>query len=379
MSIHPHLPQEIYDLIIDLLHDQPETLKQCCLVSASWISRARKHLFAHIEITQERDLWKWTNRFPDPTNSPAQHAHTLSVDGAFGEEDERSWIHPFSRVERLILECGYLGLDVGYHLLPFRILAHSLKSLHVNSIVGTPHSQVFGLIRSLPLLEDLTLRGNDMTVNNQGSDGPPTVLPPSTSPALTGTLELSLEFMEKSLRLLLNLPGGLHFRKLRLDSWRNDETFSLVGQLVAACSDTLECLDIAFKDDGKCPPGPINLSTLKKLKDVTIRCESFKTGWVIATLKSIGSEHLQQISIRFPYLLDPRGDRLIFEEVGTLTAGVGWSDLDRLLVRFSESRTIRSSLSWPRAKHGMRKAKDWVEYLMPESSRRGVVDLIDLS
>ncbi|KAF9643160.1 hypothetical protein BDM02DRAFT_3081141, partial [Thelephora ganbajun] len=45
-----HLPPEILDYIIDLLHDKPETLKQCCLVSKSWVSRTRKHLFADIEF-----------------------------------------------------------------------------------------------------------------------------------------------------------------------------------------------------------------------------------------------------------------------------------------------------------------------------------------
>ncbi|KAF9645264.1 hypothetical protein BDM02DRAFT_3073690, partial [Thelephora ganbajun] len=45
-----HLPPEILDYIVDLLHDEPETLKQCCLVSKSWVSRTRKHLFANVEF-----------------------------------------------------------------------------------------------------------------------------------------------------------------------------------------------------------------------------------------------------------------------------------------------------------------------------------------
>lgn len=250
MSDYPQLPQEICDLIIDLLHDKPDTLRQCCLVSSSWVSRTRKHLFARVEIVQEWDLLKWTKAFPDPANSPAHHARTLVVDAAFGEGGERSWIHAFSCVERLIVECGYLGFDIGYSLIPFSILAPSLKSLRVNSVIGTPHSQVFGLISSLPFLEDLALHGDDTRLIEQVSDGPLAVNPPSTPPALTGTLDLSLESMERSLRLLLDLPGGLHFRKLTLGSWRSEEKFPLVAQLMAACSETLECLDIACKVDG---------------------------------------------------------------------------------------------------------------------------------
>ncbi|KAF9644814.1 hypothetical protein BDM02DRAFT_3067122, partial [Thelephora ganbajun] len=46
-----HLPPEILDCIVDFLRDQPETLKQCCLVSKSWVSRARSHLFTNVEFS----------------------------------------------------------------------------------------------------------------------------------------------------------------------------------------------------------------------------------------------------------------------------------------------------------------------------------------
>jgi len=39
------LPPEILDYyILDLLHNEPETLKQCCLVSRLWAPRIRKYL-----------------------------------------------------------------------------------------------------------------------------------------------------------------------------------------------------------------------------------------------------------------------------------------------------------------------------------------------
>ena len=44
------LPPEILDLIIDHLHDEPATLKTCCVVSKSWVPRTRKHLFALVEF-----------------------------------------------------------------------------------------------------------------------------------------------------------------------------------------------------------------------------------------------------------------------------------------------------------------------------------------
>jgi hypothetical protein len=53
---NPDLPPEILDYIIDLLHDEPETLKRCCLVSKSWVPRTRKHLFADIGFQTEEHL-----------------------------------------------------------------------------------------------------------------------------------------------------------------------------------------------------------------------------------------------------------------------------------------------------------------------------------
>jgi hypothetical protein len=55
----PHLPPELSDYIVDLLHDQPETLKWCCLVSKSWVPRTRRHLFGDIAFRYIPDLEAW--------------------------------------------------------------------------------------------------------------------------------------------------------------------------------------------------------------------------------------------------------------------------------------------------------------------------------
>ena len=74
----PRLPPEISDHIVDLLHDQPETLKRCCLVSRSWVQRTRKHLFGEIVFPYLTELRAWKNAFPDPDNSPAKYTRLLS-------------------------------------------------------------------------------------------------------------------------------------------------------------------------------------------------------------------------------------------------------------------------------------------------------------
>lgn len=99
-----HLPQEIVDHIIDFLCDRPKTLGQCCLVSRSWIQRARKHLFGAVGFNSSADLERWKETFPSPLNSPAYHTHFLDIScakiiAAFSEECD--WIRSFSNVVRL--------------------------------------------------------------------------------------------------------------------------------------------------------------------------------------------------------------------------------------------------------------------------------------
>ncbi|KAF9789340.1 hypothetical protein BJ322DRAFT_530596 [Thelephora terrestris] len=72
------IPPEICDHIVDFLHGDPNTLKQCCLCSRSWVPRTRKHLFAVVRLYPQ-DIMRWKKTFLDPSNSPAHHTHTLSV------------------------------------------------------------------------------------------------------------------------------------------------------------------------------------------------------------------------------------------------------------------------------------------------------------
>ena len=49
-----HLPQELVDYIIDLLHDDPRTLMQAPLVSRAWLGRTRSHLCETLKITRSK-------------------------------------------------------------------------------------------------------------------------------------------------------------------------------------------------------------------------------------------------------------------------------------------------------------------------------------
>jgi len=67
------------DHIVDQIRDDPTTFKTCCLASKSWIRWTRKLLFARISFNTSTCVESWKNAFPDPTNSPAHHARSLSI------------------------------------------------------------------------------------------------------------------------------------------------------------------------------------------------------------------------------------------------------------------------------------------------------------
>ena len=109
----PLLQPEIFDLTIDHLYDEPITLKPCCLVSKSWVPRARRNLFARVEISSyQRHIQLWMKSFPDPSNSPGHHTCILQLDGDFVKDANAvapTWVHHFCHIEGLLM----LGLYVG--------------------------------------------------------------------------------------------------------------------------------------------------------------------------------------------------------------------------------------------------------------------------
>jgi len=236
---NPHLPPEIFDYMVDLLHDRPYTLRQCCLVSKSWVPRTQKHLLASVNFYSFGGLEAWRGVFPDPANSPAYHTRSLSISCpqfvTVADAEEGGWLRAFSHVVQLKVEGRH---DSESSLVPFHNFSPVLKSLQVSS--SLPRSQVFNLVCSLPLLEDLVLR--EFLVGEADYDG--IEFRPLTSPPLTGTFELhSTNGSGPTVRRLLDLPGGFHFRKLVL-KWLREKELQWIMALVVGCSDTLECLDI---------------------------------------------------------------------------------------------------------------------------------------
>lgn len=241
MSESQHrLPPEIVDYIIDLLHDDPEALKKCCFVSKSWVERSRIHLFNKFDLGS---LKTWRATFPLRSfKSFAHRVRSLRVDftGVSTEDaEDNDWIQSFTHVVRLNLFSGYPVPKALFF--PFHVLS-SLKALTVR-FFSFPTSEVLKLIYSCPLLEDLDI-SIDVWTGVSNDDG--AIFQPSTSPPLTGTLNLSGHQPRKIVHSLLDFPGGPHFRKISWGDGSVEVEPELVTALVERCSGSLEFLDMNF-------------------------------------------------------------------------------------------------------------------------------------
>ena len=393
---NPYLPPEILDYIAHLLHDEPKSLKQCCLISKSWVPRTRRHLFADIKFRSASDLEWWKKTFPDAANSPAHHARTLLVGCpqlvTASDAEEGGWIRAFSGVAKLDLDSGaeYLN-DLKDSLAPFRGFAPTLKSLRMCPTC-LPCPQVFDLICSFHYLEDLSLAGRDESSENDRDSNEPQTGVPSTSPSLTGTLDLAIiRGVGGTARRLLNFPNCLHFRKFTC-LWDHKEDPEWITELVVKCSQTLESLDITYthhctfvcicvRADSLIlllagpEPVSLNLSRATELRDLVFRPESKIVEWITRTLQTITPEHrdLRQISVYVPHHLTLfRVGANVRQYLGEASCG-WWSNLDHLLVQFWEVRSIRPKVG--RTSPEKRKNMEFfIGCLLPEITKRGIVD-----
>jgi len=401
----PRLPRETLDHIIDFLYDEPGTLKECCLVSKPWVPRARKHLFAKVVFRSAKDLESWKKTFPDPLNSPSYHTHTLAINRtrAVMEADARvgGLIQTFSCVVRLTL--WTLGtdkpLDLGnlekIPLAPFHKFTSTLKSLHVGGLL-LPCPQTFNLVRSFPLLEDLSLLGRNKLLGD-GDDlhGPRIIISPTSPPFIRS---LGLEIfggMGDTVRYLLDLPNGPHFRQLSL-LWHHEEDLRWTTKLVARCANTLKCLIVRCYppctsplvphwsyslplSSGDSSPVSIDLSKAIRLRAAVFRAESPTIIWITTALQTITSEHryLQKITIHAPYCFSRIDANVDVSKIVGGTTYREWLDLDRLLAQLWESRSIRTKIRSTAQEIGKKQMSECMGYLLPEATERGIIDLVE--
>ena len=105
--------------------------------------------------------------FPDPLSSPAHYTRTLWILNVWPATPTSHWLHAFRNVVRLNLVTPSWDEDRA-SLVSFHGLWPTLRSLHL-SCFSIPPSEVFGLVCSFPLLEDLALAHVSRTTPMDGT------------------------------------------------------------------------------------------------------------------------------------------------------------------------------------------------------------------
>ena len=124
---NPDLPPELLDHVVGLLHNVTDELKNCCLVSKSWIPRTRKHLFADVAFS-------CPSTFPNPFTSPVCYARSLLIKCpqviTTMDVEEDGWIPTFPRVVHLKVETWKVAVESVIWLLPLHGFTPVIRSLH---------------------------------------------------------------------------------------------------------------------------------------------------------------------------------------------------------------------------------------------------------
>ena len=115
----------------------------------------------------------------------------------------------------------------------------------------------------------------------------------------------------------------------------------------------------------------LDLSKATKLKHVKFLRQRTRSTvqWITTTLQTVESKNLESITI-FPF------DKSLPETVEE-QAYQEWQDLDRLLVQFWASHSIRPQLAYVAGRRGTKDLGGDAPKLLPELTRRGLVDLVE--
>ena len=95
--------------------------------------------------------------------------------------------------------------------------------------------------------------------------------------------------------------------------------------------------------------------------------DSTSIRWITVALQTVKSKNLRQITIHSPLTIPDPAGKVVRRE---------WQDLDHLLVQFWTSNSIRSQVMYE-PEEGRKDITDHASSLLPELTRRGLVDLVE--
>jgi len=230
---NPHLPTEILDLIVNLLHGDKKALRSCSLASRSWVERARRELFFQVEFYNMSHPYLWQETFQDSTTTPARYTKRLILNQpiSFGIPD-LAWIRTFSAVRDFMVGTP-VDPSLFYNFSPVERIYVSCSSMSASDIVN--------LALSFPLLRDLIVYIYDTILSEDSGWGrfnlPPRVPLPSNLPTLAGTLTLKARSGLRCITpMLLSQQGDLRVQSLVLTIENNEDNRIAAEELIKCCS-----------------------------------------------------------------------------------------------------------------------------------------------
>lgn len=336
----PYLPQEIKDHVIDLLHEEDETLRSCALVSRSWLRQSRKHIFADVQIRYHL-LMKWCRNVPPGEDGLSSFTRRLDLSHRSPREFEIFMPHlsSFKRVESLVIsdyDCMDLDNEPYLPIAPDRYYGHfgeSLRSLHMlypSESLGA----LLPLIYLFPHLESLTIEG----LMAAGDEHPPPPSPNSPSPnAFKGELHLRL-LAGNDMHILSKLAKyPLQYDHVSIGG-SSRELGVHFNNLISACSRTMKTLDISQKYTGMRPFNPpLSVSSCDKLQEIIFSGgTAYPDHSLEEVLSSVSSPVLQKITIYMSALTKSCDT---FGEINI----ADWDAVDSLLFELGKQKRARSN------------------------------------
>ena len=355
----PYLPQEIKDHVIDLLHEDDETLRSCALVSRSWLRQSRKHLFAEVRIGYHL-LVKWCRNIAPGEDGLSSFARTLEVSHRSPREFDVVMPHlgSFKRVESLMIsdyDCMDLDNEPYLPIAPDKYYGHFGESLRSLNMLYPSESlgALLPLIYLFPHLESLTIEGLMAAGDEHPAPPSPKSLTPNT---FKGELHLRL-LAGNDMHILSKLAKyPLKYDHISIGG-SSRELGVHFNNLISACSRTLKTLDISQKYTGRSPsprlsqtylivrsnPGmrPFNpalsVASCDKLQEIIFSGgTAYPDHSLEEVLSSVTSPALQKVKIYMSALT--KSDDT-FGEINI----VDWDAVDRLLFELGQQKRARSN------------------------------------
>ncbi|KAF7305347.1 APH domain-containing protein [Mycena chlorophos] len=276
-AMEPRLPSETHDLIIDHLHDDVPTLRQCSLVCKAWLPAARLHIFSIVDISlYSIDAMLQTIFYPGaPFPSYIRELHI--IDGQERTFDPK-WVPrkvhlvPFdamTQLSRLALEQIAFEELPGAAMDALRGAVSRVKHLDLAHVSFSDLSAYTGFLGGAPSLRSLITCNT--TLLHVQLDAPAPRDPATSTPLLPHLREVNVDLGDRQLLDLICSPenGPPPIGALSVTLRTNDYMGNAVlARVLKSLGGSLTHLFLESFGDDPPPVEQVNLSSNAKLHTI---------------------------------------------------------------------------------------------------------------